>query len=139
MSLAEELLADLEEDGYDDGEPMVVQEETTHELQDNALIPKQTGILLNILFIYNTEMIKFLNPFVDFKNAKIRDLAKLRDSERLVNIMRQIDIFQSRQRRTEEELGPVESDPEYILIVDANNLIVEIDDEICKIFENLMY
>jgi len=139
MSLAEELLADLEEDGYDDGEPMVVQEETTHVLQDNALIPKQTGILLNILFTYNTEIIQFLNPIVDLKNAKIRDLAKLRDSERLVNIMRQIDIFQSKQRRSEEELGPVESDPEYILIVDANNLIVEIDDEICKIFENQIH
>jgi len=92
-----------------------------------------------MLFIYNTEIITFFNPFVDFKNAKIRDLAKLRDSERLLNILQQIDIFQSKQRKTEEELGPVESDPEYILIVDANNLIVEIDDEICKIFENLMY
>lgn len=58
---------------------------------------------------------------------------------RLLNIMQQIDIFQSRQRRTEDELGPVESDPEYLLIVDANNLIVEIDDEIRKIFEYLMY
>jgi len=53
--------------------------------------------------------------------------------------MQQIDIFQSRQRRTADELGPVESDPEYLLIVDANNLIVEMDDEIRKIFKNLMY
>jgi len=53
--------------------------------------------------------------------------------------MQQIDVFQSRQRRTEDEIGPVESDPEYLLIVDANNLIVEIDDEIRKIFKNLMY
>lgn len=44
MSLAEELLADLEEDGFDDSEPMIIQEETSHELQDNALISKQTGI-----------------------------------------------------------------------------------------------
>lgn len=43
MSLAEELLADLEEDGYDDSEPMVIPEDVSHELQDNALIPKQTG------------------------------------------------------------------------------------------------
>jgi hypothetical protein len=28
---------------------------------------------------------------------------------------------------------PVEADPEYVLIVDANNLAVEIDNEICKI------
>lgn len=75
-----------------------------------------------------------MNPYIDFKNVKIRDVAKLRDSERLVNIMQQIDIFQSRQRTAEDELGPVESDPEYLLIVEANNLIVEIDDEICKIF-----
>lgn len=45
MSLAEELLADLEEDGYDDCEPMVIQEEDSHELHDNALIPKHTGII----------------------------------------------------------------------------------------------
>lgn len=43
MSLAEELLADLEEDGHDDSEPMVIEEEVSHELQDNTLIPKQTG------------------------------------------------------------------------------------------------
>lgn len=139
MSLAEELLADLEEDGYDDSEPMVViQEDTPHELQDNALIPKQTGIFCKTYYL-SIETNIFLNPFVDFKNAKIRDLAKLRDSVRLVNIMQQIDVFQSKQRRTEDELGPVESDPEYLLIVDANNLIVEIDDEIRKSFENLMY
>lgn len=53
--------------------------------------------------------------------------------------MHQIDIFQSRQRNAEDVLGPVESDPEYLLIVEANNLIVEIDDEICKIFNILIY
>lgn len=45
MSLAEELLADLEEDGFDESEPMIIQDETSHELPYNALIPKQTGIL----------------------------------------------------------------------------------------------
>lgn len=57
---------------------------------------------------------------------------------RLVDIMRQIDIFQSRQRNAEDVLGPVESDPEYLLIVEANNLIVEIDDEICNILNILI-
>lgn len=47
--------------------------------------------------------------------------------------MKQIDIFQSKQRTAEDVLGAVESDPEYLLIVEANNLIVEIDDEICKL------
>jgi len=52
--------------------------------------------------------------------------------------MHQIDIFQKRQIKTEEVLEPVESDPEYLLIVEANNLIVEIDDEICKAFIKLI-
>lgn len=87
------------------------------------------------LFIYVNKCYS-VNLLVDYKNAKIRDLAKLRDSDRLVGIMRQIDIFQSKQRQAEDVLGPVESDPEYLLIVEANNLIVEFDDEICKIFKN---
>lgn len=45
MSLAEELLADLEEDGFDESEPMIVQEEVTNELTNNTSIPKQTGII----------------------------------------------------------------------------------------------
>lgn len=77
----------------------------------------------------NYSFIVFL--FVEFKNVKIRDLAKLRDSKRLEDIMQQIDVFQNRQRRADEVLGPVETDPEYRLIVEANNLIVEFDDEIC--------
>lgn len=43
MSLAEELLADLEEDGFDESEPMIIQEEVSNELSSNTLIPKQTG------------------------------------------------------------------------------------------------
>jgi len=134
MSLAEELLADLEEDGFDESDPMVMQEDVAQELADNDLIPKQTGsdIIFETLYVY---FIKYFIVyfFVDIKNVKIRNLAKLRDSDRLVDIMKQIDIFQSRQKSAEELLGPVESDPEYLLIVKANNLIVEIDDEICKI------
>lgn len=49
MSLAEELLADLEEDGYDESEPMIVQEEISPELHNSALIPKKTGTLNNKL------------------------------------------------------------------------------------------
>lgn len=47
MSLAEELLADLEEDGYDDNEPMIIKEEPFDEIEENAFIPKQIGILEN--------------------------------------------------------------------------------------------
>lgn len=34
--------------------------------------------------------------------------------------------------QTNRVKGPVEADPEYVLIVEANNLAVEIDNEICK-------
>ncbi|XP_050530036.1 U4/U6 small nuclear ribonucleoprotein Prp31 [Daktulosphaira vitifoliae] len=110
MSLAEELLADLEEDGFDECEPMFVEEES-NKISDDASIFKKS----------------------EFKNVKIEDVAKLRKSSRLNEIMKQIYVFQSRQRRPDEVLGPVESDPEYLLIVEANNLIVEIDDEILVI------
>lgn len=52
--------------------------------------------------------------------------------------MRQINIFQSKQQNGDDVLGPSESDPEYLLIVEANNLVVEIDDEICMKF-NIFY
>lgn len=49
MSLAEELLADLEEDGYDDSEPMIIKEEPFDEVEENTFIPKQTGKFKNNL------------------------------------------------------------------------------------------
>lgn len=52
MSLAEELLADLEEDGFDESEPMIVQEEEpSHDLQENVMVQKQTGSKLILGFI----------------------------------------------------------------------------------------
>jgi U4/U6 small nuclear ribonucleoprotein PRP31 len=45
--------------------------------------------------------------------------------------MRKIDFYTKHQRKSTTEIqGPVEHDPEYLLIVDANNLLVEIDNEI---------
>jgi len=59
MSLAEELLADLEEDGFDDGELMVIQEETPNELQENALIPNQTGNFYLIYYLHTHKKLFF--------------------------------------------------------------------------------
>ena len=46
--------------------------------------------------------------------------------------MDRIDYFSSnkRQNATEDLQGPVEADPEYLLIVEANNLAAQIDEEI---------
>lgn len=35
-------------------------------------------------------------------------------------------------------VGPVEADPEYLLIVEANNLAVEIDNEISKLHSEIL-
>lgn len=60
MSLAEELLADLEEDGYDDGEPMIIKEEPFDELEEKAFIPKQTGIYKNELIQFFLKMCLYI-------------------------------------------------------------------------------
>lgn len=60
-------------------------------------------------------------------------MASLRDSDHLQKIMEEIDNYSKKIRRPSDIIGPVESDPEYQLIVEANNLAVEIDNEIGNI------
>lgn len=62
----------------------------------------------------------------------MKQLAKLRDQSKLKDIMDQIDKYSKVFRKTADIIGPVESDPEYQLIVEANNIAVNVDDEICK-------
>ena len=46
--------------------------------------------------------------------------------------MDRIEYFTTKKRKdgTEDLQGPVEADPEYLLIVEANNLAAQIDEEI---------
>lgn len=60
----------------------------------------------------------------------MRELAKLRDSEQLQKVMSHIEKYSKVPRRSVDIIGPVESDPEYQLIVEANNMAVDIDDEV---------
>ncbi|KAK7576496.1 hypothetical protein V9T40_012782 [Parthenolecanium corni] len=106
MSLAEELLADLEDFEEDDT------------LQDNSVSHP------------DVEKEELKN---DVKSANIHELAKLCKSERLLSVMRHIEELQNGHKPTANKTnvnGPVEVDPEYMLIVNANNLAVEIDNEI---------
>lgn len=58
-------------------------------------------------------------------------MAKLKDSILLQETMKKIEFHTKHQRKSSMEIeGPVEHDPEYLLIVDANNLLVQIDNEI---------
>ncbi|KAL0272455.1 UNVERIFIED_CONTAM: hypothetical protein PYX00_005415 [Menopon gallinae] len=112
MSLADELLADLE--GEDDGD--FYQEANGH-VQEHV----------------DTQGTEDIPMEEDIKITSIRQLATLRDSEHLERVMNEIENYSKKIRRASDIVGPVESDPEYQLIVEANNLAVEIDNEIATI------
>lgn len=108
MSLADELLADLEEPEEDD------------------FILDNPDLNLNI---ENKTSSKD-----EVKPVNIHEIASLSQSDRLNNIMRRIEKLQNSNITNSTNIsGPVKADPEYMLIVDANNLAVDIDTEIFTI------
>lgn len=110
MSLADELLADLEENDQDDlEEPLETTEAPQIKIEDFKDDPMEQD---------TTEIVS------------VRELCKLRDSEHLKNIIDQVKIFSSKIRKQSDIIGPVESDPEYQLIVEANNTAADVDNEI---------
>lgn len=106
MSLADELLADLEEGGE---ELDSIEEEGDNEINDIIDDVEDT-----------TEKIA---------GSTVKSVAKLKDSKELAYILTSINEYSLKPKR-KAIAGPVEADPEYKLIVDANNMTVEIDNEI---------
>jgi len=106
MSLADELLADLDEIGDEADEENEAQNE-------NEIMEAMEG----------------LDSLAEEPNLSIRAVAKLADSEELSDMMESIEHYLEKPR-IGEVLGPVEADPEYQLIVDSNNMVVELDNEI---------
>ena len=109
MSLVEELMADLEDDDEDLEIPEVKQED---DMETEDVKPSKLEL----------EQIP--------KAHSIFDVAQLHKSEEVEQIMSKIEKFAKRVRKPHELLGPVEADPEYLLIVDANNLAAKIDNEL---------
>ena len=66
------------------------------------------------------------------ESYSLQNVAKLYRSVRLKDAMDKIEYFSSKKRQggMDDLQGPVEADPEYLLIVEANNLAAQIDDEI---------
>uniref|UniRef100_A0A2K5PZH7 U4/U6 small nuclear ribonucleoprotein Prp31 n=1 Tax=Cebus imitator TaxID=2715852 RepID=A0A2K5PZH7_CEBIM len=60
----------------------------------------------------------------------VKTIAKLQDSKMFAEIMMKIEEYISKLVKASEVMGPVEAAPEYRVIVDANNLTVEIEDEL---------
>jgi U4/U6 small nuclear ribonucleoprotein PRP31 len=68
---------------------------------------------------------------VDLKVNSVRDLCRIHDSAQLKRILVEIEKYISKPaRKSCEMIGNLESDPEYQLIVEANNVAVEIDNDI---------
>lgn len=103
MSLADELLADLEE----------AAEEGDVDFRDN-----EDGI----------EEAMEISGSVDTDSKSVKSVAKLKDSKQLNDVLSGIEEFGNQTR--DRVFGPVEVDPEYQLIVEANNLTAEIDNEV---------
>lgn len=71
---------------------------------------------------------------VDINVNSVRELCKLRHSQRLNTVLEEVNSYANRPPRlTSEMVGNLESDPEYQLIVEANNIAVDIDSEISLI------
>lgn len=117
MSLADELLNDFE-----DGEE---EELLTTELQ---AIEADNGAVAEVA---DTKEEDFKVPFaVKPALRSVRQVARLWDCNKLRDIKEQIETYALKPRNPEDLQGPVETDPEYILIVSANNIVVDIEDEI---------
>ena len=118
MSLADELLADLEAD----------EDEENDELPDNT---NNQDVSL-----YSESSAADTVPMEEeSQEYSLKDVAKLYRSTRLNDVIERIDYFSSNDRKkgSEDMQGPVEADPEYLLIVEANNLAAQIDEEIGNI------
>lgn len=100
MSLADELLADLDDIDNDDLEEKLpeIKEEPMEIEEDDKNTPN------------------FVPFTVDPSVSSIREICKLHDSKQLQTILQKIDEYIECPRKSNEMIGNVESDPEYQLV-----------------------
>ncbi|KAI9026156.1 hypothetical protein DFJ74DRAFT_663352 [Hyaloraphidium curvatum] len=67
----------------------------------------------------------------------VKTVAKLLNSKNFQETLKKMEHFKSIPRLPEHNTGPVEDDPEYKLIVHANNLISDIDSEVLVVHKFL--
>lgn len=112
MSLADELLADL----YDDADITEFAEVKDEPVENEDQMETGDDV--------NAEML-----LASGKRKSVRSVARLADSEKMKDIVTRMDEFLENPRERDTLFGPVEHDPEYQLIVAANNLTADIDNE----------
>ena len=103
MSLADELLADLEEAAEEGDVDFRDHDDEIEEAMETT-------------------------DSLDSDSKSVKSVAKLKDSKQLNDVLSGIEKFSNQPR--DKVFGPVEVDPEYQLIVEANNLTAEIDNEV---------
>lgn len=122
MSLAEELLADLEDLDNDDSETEEIKvKEEPNDDEVDSIAPDDDRME------------------IDESLSSIRSVCKLHGSERLKRVLQQITVYISKPRDPNEVIDSMESDPEYQLIVEVNSIAVEIEHEICMYSVNCCY
>ena len=114
MSLAEELLADLEDDEEALEEAIEATHQEAEEKEEEAMHVEED---------HGEEA------------HTVQQVAKLYNSTAFKSVIDRIETFSTKPRSAAERSGPVEADPEYRLIVDANNLAAEIDDDITNLYK----
>lgn len=137
MSLADELLADLEETEQEDLAALIKDElDSDNDAEDAIMADAEDAAAEEAV---KDELGDLADGAagasamdIDVRVSSVRELCKLRDSKQLTTILQQIATYVANPRKASEMIGNVESDPEYQLIVEANGYAVEIDNEICK-------
>ncbi|RKP22529.1 hypothetical protein SYNPS1DRAFT_25695, partial [Syncephalis pseudoplumigaleata] len=148
MSLADELLADLDDLGNDfeeeteqetggetatDGDAMTGMEGEAERMDAESTQDAAAPMDMAALVKQEAEETKRrINALV--ANAKsIHDVAKLLRTKTMTSILQRIDEFTQEQATASHFAGPVENHPEYATIVQTNNLTADVDNEILAV------
>ncbi|KAG9300378.1 hypothetical protein G9A89_010002 [Geosiphon pyriformis] len=124
MSLADELLADPDFTTNNDELEVEADEELMRDLEDLEELDEDESM-------EDVETIEENVDVSELTNVKdVKKVAKLMGSKQLKDVLAKIDELRNTERPPTQIMGPVEEDPEYRLIVQANNLTVDIDSEI---------
>lgn len=89
--------------------------------------------------ITHSYSVNFFATLAALKAVNIKELASLRTSKRLQDVLDQIEKYQLQRNSNNQHNDSSDAEIEYLLIVEANNLAVDIDGEICKYYNALNY
>jgi len=142
MSLADELLADLDDMGGNDGdmEPNVQEDSAPQPAQAdgedsdaemaNGDEEARAGLVLEGGVKPADELDEETVALMDLIGIQdVRNIAKLEGSKRMNDILTEVDRYTQNPSSVEDIALPAHLNPEYTLIVQANNLSVDIDNE----------